>query len=251
MMLFSGFTTLLAVSAVFALPPRSEMPRLCDNHPSTDAVNAMESNFLHLKEVLGVTEEDANALAPTIPVHFHVIQSGADITEGNILEAQVHNQVKVLNDHFRIFGFNFELRSIEHTNNPTWFKEVGPYQYQDEMKKMRKGGPQDLNVYTVSLAKAGLLGYATFPASYRDKPSDDGVVLCSYTVPGGSLGGYNTGKILVHEVGHWIGLYHTFQGGCEGNGDEVPDTPAEATPASECKPRDTCPSPGIDSIHNQ
>ncbi|KAG8963158.1 hypothetical protein FRC03_003359 [Tulasnella sp. 419] len=118
------------------------------------------------------------------------------------------------------------------------------------MKKMRKGGPQDLNVYTVSLAKAGLLGYATFPASYRDKPSDDGVVLCSYTVPGGSLGGYNTGKILVHEVGHWIGLYHTFQGGCEGNGDEVPDTPAEETPASECKPRDTCPSPGIDSIHN-
>jgi hypothetical protein len=51
-------------------------------------------------------------------------------------------------------------------------------------------------------------------------------------------------QILVHEAGHWVGLYHTFEGGCSG-GDGVADTPPEASPARECRQRDSCPGDGL------
>jgi hypothetical protein len=80
-------------------------------------------------------------------------------------------------------------------------------------------------------------------------------VIHTDTLPGGTKSGVNLGDTLVHEVGHWMGLLHTFEGGCTGTGDGVADTPAEAS-ANETSDgcnlfKDTCPADfGFDPVDN-
>ncbi|KAJ7485543.1 hypothetical protein FB451DRAFT_1431883 [Mycena latifolia] len=156
-------------------------------------------------------------------------------------------------------SFMWELVSTTRVVNADWFNNAAPGTPQQKAMKTahRKGGRRDLNVYSVGYPGQGLLGYATFPSAYKANPKDNGVVLQYATVPGGSMTHYNLGHTLTHEVGHWVGLYHTFQGGCAertpGSGDDyVSDTPPEASAASQCPiGRSSCPGKAtLDPINN-
>jgi hypothetical protein len=82
----------------------------------------------------------------------------------------------------------------------------------------------------------GLLGWATFPWDLEGDPDMDGCVMLYSTFPGGTEAPYNEGQTTTHEAGHWFGLLHTFQGGCDGTGDEVDDTVAHLDSNFGCPP---------------
>ena len=181
----------------------------------------------------------------TVPVAFHVIHDGA---QGNIPDSMINAQMSVLNAAFRGTGFSFTLASIDRTNDRRWF--TGCYGNQNFKRDLAVDVPHTLNFYTCQ-PRGNILGYAYLPWSYAEDNWHHGVVVLHSSLPGGSADPYNLGDTGTHEVGHYLGLDHTFQGGCNPPGDSVADTPFEASAAFGCPTgRDTCSSAGLDPIEN-
>jgi hypothetical protein len=191
----------------------------------------------------------------SITVNFHVIRD--DAGAGNVTDTQINNQMTVLNNAYSGKGFTFVKGTVDRWNYSPWYT-VQPgttaerdmkYYFTDSARFPGNDSRYVLNVYSLKPG-GGLLGWATFPWDRASNPRMDGVVLLNGSFPGGTTTNYNAGDTGTHEVGHWLGLYHTFQGGCSG-GDSVSDTAPEASPASGCPTgRDTCAGGGVDPIDN-
>lgn len=185
-----------------------------------------------------------------INVYFHVVNKGTGIANGDIPTSMINAQMNVLNAAYGGWGWQFNLVSVDRTTNGTWYN--GCYGTSETTMKnaLHQGSADDLNIYTCNPSN-GILGYATFPSSYASSPSKDGIVLLYASLPGGGAVPYDEGDTATHEVGHWMGLYHTFQGGCSKSGDYVNDTPSERSAAYGCPVgRDTCSGTGFDPITN-
>ncbi|MBB5868114.1 hypothetical protein F4553_001493 [Allocatelliglobosispora scoriae] len=210
---------------------------------------------LRLREQLRLPIAAAGATV-TIPVVVHVISEDGTRANGNIPDSLINSQITVLNQAYAgstggaATAFAFQLQSINRVTNPAWYPIVYGSSAEKQMKAaLRVGGAGTLNIYT-GLLSDDLLGWATFPKSKLN--TYDGVVILAESVPGGTASPYAEGDTATHEIGHWLNLYHTFQGGCNGGGDQVSDTPAEASAAFGCPVnRDTCANkPGLDPIRN-
>ncbi len=177
-----------------------------------------------------------NVTGGTINVYWHVINNGSATANGNIPDSQITSQISVLNAAYASTGWQFNLTAVDRTTNASWYTCAGGTCETQLKNALRRGTADDLNIYSNNMG-GGLLGWATFPSSYAGNPTNDGVMVLYSSLPGGTAAPYNLGDTATHEVGHWMGLYHTFQGGCAKNvngGDGVSDTPAEKSPAFGC-----------------
>ena len=191
----------------------------------------------------------------TVPVWFHVLRHDTTVEGGNLPLSRIRAQIRVLNDSFSgatggaDTGFRFELKGVTRTTASGWFHVNGVGTDRQMKTALRRGGAETLNIYSAKLG-ANLLGYAYYASNYAEVGVLDGVVVHYQSLPGGSFELYSAGDTATHEVGHWLDLLHTFEGGCEG-GDFVEDTAPEASPAFRCPTgRDTCTQPGVDPITN-
>jgi hypothetical protein len=249
------------------LADESEAQRLAmvDDVPDSAIVERCKVDPVTVAPLPEPTEAAYRALEATgdtitIPVHFHVVRKGTAISQGNVPRARLVKQVQVLNDSYSgetngaNTRFRFRLASIERVTSAKWFAaSMGSADSRSMRRHLHKGGIGALNVYTKS--DPSIIGKATWPWDVADSPNLDGIQIHHATVPGGSFTHYNRGDTAVHEAGHWLGLFHTFddnQTTCSPDMDWVEDTPAEKKPAYKCNTdRDTCPNdPGHDPVRN-
>lgn len=214
-----------------------------------------------------------NGRAPIIiiPVVFNVVHTGeVEGTGKNLSTAKLTEQITILNDVYSnkhgssvdfeiqfciaqkdVFG-NLKPGVNRYLSSESHFIPFGA----DEeltlddaaLKSYRDPGfPSNkyLNIWTADIrfhpdspnADSNFLGYASFPFVSPDNPID-GVVV-DYQYLGVNSGVGSTGMTAVHEIGHWMGLYHNFhdtEPGCVENfcgieGDEVCDTEPRDSPA--------------------
>ncbi|KAH6622465.1 hypothetical protein C7974DRAFT_473738 [Boeremia exigua] len=193
-----------------------------------------------------------------LPIDVYMQILSADGTEegGDISDTTIEAQLRILDDAFRPVGFRFALKETIRTVNAEWYynlKIATPYENQVSLA-LRKGGNDTLNIYMMGGLGTSTQAWASLPSDLQWRPLYDGVFQNGTVFLGGSDPNFRQGGTLIHEVGHWFGLYHTFANGCEKSYDYVADTPIEDQPLGlgGCEiGRDSCPDqPGLDSIHN-
>lgn len=242
-------------------------PKICGSKISTDNYTALNTKIDNYLWTENVTTSLINNKLVKIPIIFHIIYD--TITQSNaVTKTLLDKQVSVLNSAYRLknikevntkapkefaalagdMKIEFYIDSI--IRKKTTEKEF--FEYDDGVKFDSTGGSNvikpltKLNIWICNLEE-GLLGYARFPG---DGDNVDGVAL-GYVNYGILAKGdtttwwksYSEGEVAVHEIGHWLGLYHIWgddcffniasSGSCMGS-DQVDDTPNQRCATRGC-----------------
>ena len=250
---------------VLAAPAAAHRPAMCDFATPADAAGS-GGLFGSQRDYVGTTKgkptpPPVGDVRQQVAVYVHVITKSDGVTL-DVSQQRIDAQIAHLNGAFGDEA-TFTLAGVDRTANDAWFDMTyGSAEEQAAKNALRKGSADDLNLYTTG--GADNLAWGTFPWTYANNPKRDGIVvperyITSFstlslleTATGAQPQVTREGDIAVHEVGHWLGLFHTFQGGCTKQNDQVADTPAQkdATRGCPADGTDTCRLAGDDPIHN-
>ena len=182
-----------------------------------------------------------------------------DNRNGKIGKKVLEKQIDILNEGFSgkyskknmiDSQFKFRIGSIQYVNNKTYYNYCDAYG--TEMASLY-GKNNDLNINIMVCNSMNYLGWAYFPWYWEEKVPLYSVFIHTLSLPGSELIFYNLGKTIIHEIGHFFGLLHTFSEKDECvDSDYVLDTPTEKSPNWYCdESRDSCPDQeGKDPITN-
>jgi len=212
LVLVLAFAASLSASAV--------MPAAAQRTCGTAAPSQAERDEV-ARELAGRSIPSPLACSGPIAVAFHVLHDGPT---GLLTQATVDAQIQELNANFAASGYSFVLLQADFTNNPAWFNLTSGINESALKAALAVNPAHTLNIY--SCIPYGYLGFSYLPFSFPESSFQHGVFIDYRSVPGGSAYPYDLGRTATHEIGHYLGLYHTFDGGCPDPGDEVADTPA-------------------------
>lgn len=235
------------------------------------AIIQEENNFFN-----SVTPVSNNKRATKfiIPVVFHVIHTNGP---ENISQAQIEDQIRILNLDFSFKNANrtairsqftgvtadceieFRLAKIDPQGNCTngINRVYSPLHVdaRDNVKSIsgaRWDNRKYLNIWTVSSIKnqgstvGTTLGYAYLPFSVAQGAGAlDGIVVrADYVGTIGTAIISGAGRTLTHEIGHYLGLLHTFEDECAGTGSNAGDRCDDTPPVADVFTNANCPSNG-------
>jgi plastocyanin len=186
----------------------------------------------------------------TLPVVIHVVHNGG---VENISNEQILNAMTQINEGFRnrgVFdpstGVDMEIEFCLSRQTPNGMSSDGVTRTQSvltdvtmenddrALKGLVQWDPENyINIWIVrsinsTAMGSGINGYATMPINHGSPV--DGIVLEADEF---GINNHHS-KIAIHELAHYLGLYHTFEGGCQNNdclldGDKIADTPPDNT----------------------
>lgn len=198
-----------------------------------------------------------------IGVVFHICFKNYNVSE---IEADVNYTIDMLNKDFNKQNSNFDYGKNIYTDpilKDTYLKYINlasnsnivfykaqikyvPLEPQTSSnisildKNIKGASPavepnRYLNLWIVDLS-TDLLGYAQFPWEFPSSPSTDGVVIAKGTFGRKPIyQEFNLNKTATHEIGHWLGLYHTFQQTFDYKGGNIDYLNGTGTPEQEAE----------------
>ena len=249
----------LLVASSFSVFSQNTLPCYFDQLTNAKQLAEAEEKIQAAIEMQSflISKESTNDSIRTIPVVVHIIHNGGS---ENISEAQVLSQIQILNeDYGKIAGTNGDGNGVDTrvrfclankdplgrcTNGIVRIKSplTNHQSYQRALLKELSfwDNTRYLNIYVVKSINGNVGGYSSFPGG---PPDEDGVVV-RHNLFGNTGTSSSLGRTTSHELGHWFGLYHTFNNGCGTDtctdGDYVCDTPPQSSPSYNCSTQNTC-----------